>query len=259
MMTTHTVIFRGGLGNQLFQYCNAVRMQEAGHVVKFNKLWGFARDFRYERKYELSAISGIKYSLSPFYLVYLCYYKLFPSFKALRILRRKYNIGYHQNVQRAIETISKYPNRFTILSAEGCPPINHAAFHFRAFVQPFCSAENIPISYIKKIEQVLKVKNIGKLDVFTSDKEAFLEIVQDYTLFSEIQISVLGTQKPLDDMKSLSCYRYIFLSNSTFSLWSAFIARFIDGRDCTIYLPDPRGTAWRMPCVSACPNDWVVL
>ncbi|WP_340297137.1 MULTISPECIES: hypothetical protein [unclassified Roseobacter] len=254
-----TIIFRGGLGNQLFQYANGLGRIKKGDKVAYNDIWGFLRDKRFRRKFELSSCRPFKFKISIGYCIYLGVYKFSGSLSHLRRLRKKYDIGYHQIMQQALWTLKSNKNSFLFLSSIHSPSVEGAALHFRIFNENKNSKENISTCYLKKVENILRERKIFVLDVYTDNEKIVKTIINDEDLFRDFEVFYSGSKTAVLDLRRISRYKYIFLSNSTFSLWVGLVADFLDERECIIYYPNATYTDWRFPRPCFMPGDWVSL
>lgn len=250
---------KGGLGNQLFGYALGRSLSSKGHVVKFDCLTGFERDFKYGRTFELDWLLDNKEKLNnKMFISRFISYIFFKMIKftkvcyidnsearfdldILNLSKNKlyyldgywFSEEYFKDLNHLLkkELKEKFRNSFREFTFN-TPKINEIAVHIRIYERS--NVEHELKNYYKFLNMALnkmgKSKK-SKLTVFTNLPELIkplFSIQFSNITFSEAQMS------PIEDMIQISKYKYVIGSYSTYSWWALYLA---ESNQAKVYLP----------------------
>lgn len=254
-----TLIFKGGLGNQLFQYAKAVQEESIGNEVYVNTYWGFARDKVYKREFALGDAHYFPRTFALSWAMSKFLKKIFGFEINWLKTKQFYLEGYYQNLPETISTVTENPTKFAFLKGEEYALCSSAVLHLRIFDENFASPHNVGIVYLDKVSEKIKNLNINALTVVCENVELARSFLESYGMFEGVEIIFHTSDTPMADLKLISRFEYIFLSNSTFSLWAGIIANYINCSNACIFAPQSRDEKWAFPNLNDMPSDWELL
>ena len=243
--------FVGRLGNQIYIYCTALRLQECGYDVKFDKeyfdWWPQKRKFRWSvelDKFKVNLPWATKEEIRRYlwrtnnrYINALLKRKKYFSKKVIWIYERKdfenfpnecYLLGFEANEEFLSKNRKKLSNLFELKEEyrggisnilDEIKKVNSVCITVRrGDLKRYSDANILPIDYYKKAVDIIKTRIKDPIFYITSD-----EIEWCKENFGWLDNKIFLNYKSHENFEIAKSCKHIILSNSTFSWWAAFL------------------------------------
>jgi hypothetical protein len=264
-----TVGISGGLGNQLFQLCAAIRLQKKGFQVELDPIYNDLNQIRKTQIIDLSTGFGIKEKtrgvgfrsllriklLAKIYLRYLHRITTYEidNFSTPELIVHngtKRIFGYWQHAKVA-EEIGTSLSRL-IRQTE----INGIAIHVRRgdylnsqhYIHGALSGDY----YTKAINLLTEKYGTQKIMIFTDSPEILLRESWLHS-FNKNDVKFSVAVDPWETLTEMANYSFLICSNSTFSWWAAFL-----GNQKEVILPSKWFRETLLPTELVLPNSAIV-
>lgn len=243
----------GGLGNKFFQLARAIELLNNGYEVevvsiekKMNFLYSFSGHTIHDEWLDIKKLSkrlNVNYrSIKFFELIFLGYKfflkkigfsinfdtKLHELANLYSYKMREWDIGYFQSTKHInLSSINIVVDGLISTLKIARNTDRELVCHIRG--GDFNQTDRLQKSSVSKVFDIVRNKDLS-LIVITDDKNYCEELIKNY------DYSFNDGLTALEDFVKLASSEYLFLSNSTFSLWAGLIA--LRSHNASIYVPD---------------------